>query len=518
MRVAVLRILLVLVESVASLHAQNVQPGLETAVKWKWSVLPSEEKNWGLPLAEPPQVPVPLPPNGPLPTKKDPSTQAGPSIAPGDYEVKRGDALAIISRKSGVPVRQLKQLNALTNDIIRVGQVLKIPTAAELAALATPTPAPAPATPAPSTSPAPGKHKKSPEKAPVEPEVDTVAEATLIQVFLDRENFSNGPIDGSDSGAFRILAGSYIDAHPDLKAPDALRAKAVAAVGAPFTTYKLQASDFRFISPPKASAIVKPALSVSHAKDAVTKAPPAASPASPASPARPSVTYEELLAVTYSAYRTPWEFVAERFHCDEAFLRRINSNIKAVPTAETVFKVPNVTPFEIEKCFDAPLRPKADPEKPITATIIGLARLEIRQGDQLIASMPMSIARPGLHGRGSWTILGAIAGPRLATRQEPTITPKTTTESDVAIPSATPPPAPSGPEQILAAGPRNPVGVFWINLAKADSTTPLPYGLHGTAIPYRMKAQQSLGGLRLANWDIARAVRMLPEGTPLAWK
>jgi hypothetical protein len=33
-----------------------------------------------------------------------------------------------------------------------------------------------------------------------------------------------------------------------------------------------------------------------------------------------------------------------------------------------------------------------------------------------------------------------------------------------------------------------------------------------------MKTQESIGGLRLTNWDIARAVRMLPEGTPLAWK
>jgi lipoprotein-anchoring transpeptidase ErfK/SrfK len=62
------------------------------------------------------------------------------------------------------------------------------------------------------------------------------------------------------------------------------------------------------------------------------------------------------------------------------------------------------------------------------------------------------------------------------------------------------------------------VGIYWIDLAKADSTTPLPYGLHGTGIPNRMKTQESLGGLRLTNWDIARAVRMLPEGTPLAWK
>jgi LysM repeat protein/lipoprotein-anchoring transpeptidase ErfK/SrfK len=511
------RILLIFAGLVAvRLHAQNVQPGLEAAVKWKWSVLPSEEKDWGLPVTEPVQTPGAPPTNGPAPAKKDPSAPAGPSIVPGNYEVKRGDALAIISRKSGVPVRQLKLFNALTSDTIRIGQILGIPTAAELVALATPVPASA--TPAPSPAPVPGKGKKSPRKAPAEPEIDSVAEATLIQVFLDRENFSSGPIDGTESGAFRTLTGIYLGVHPDLQAPDALRAKAVAVVGNPFTTYKLQPSDFRFISPPKATAIPKPASPpvASPSKDPGART----VPAPPTAPSRPTVTYEELLAASFSAYRTPWEFVAERFHCDEAFLRRLNSNIKIVPTAETVFKVPNVTPFEIEKCFASPLRPKADPEKPITAAIVELSRLEIRQGDQLIASMPMSIARPGLHGRGSWTILGAIAGPRLATRQEPTATSRTSTEPGVAppLPTPTPPPATPAAEQILAAGPRNPVGVYWIDLAKADSTIPLPYGLHGTAIPNRMKTQQSLGGLRLTNWDIARAVRMLPEDTPLAWK
>jgi lipoprotein-anchoring transpeptidase ErfK/SrfK len=62
------------------------------------------------------------------------------------------------------------------------------------------------------------------------------------------------------------------------------------------------------------------------------------------------------------------------------------------------------------------------------------------------------------------------------------------------------------------------VGVVWMNLAKAKSTEPLPYGLHGTSIPNRMKTQEGIGGIRLANWDIARVVRLLPPGTPLHWK
>jgi LysM repeat protein/lipoprotein-anchoring transpeptidase ErfK/SrfK len=442
---------------------------------------------------------------------------AAHSIAPGDYEVKRGDALAIISRKSGVPVRLLKLFNGLEKDVIRVGQILKIPTPTEALALVPPVPA---ATPAPVATPTPKKGRKSPQKEPEKPEVDPIVETTLIQVFLDRENFSGGAIDGNDGGALQTVLGMYRSVHPDLQTPEALRAKAVEVVGEPFTRYQLKRSDFRFISAPKATLLPKPASPPVASHSSKGGARPA--PALPTPRPRPPVTYEDLLAASFSAYRTPWEFVAEKFHCDEAFLRNLNPSIKNTPTAETVFKVPNVTPFEIEKCFDSPLRPKADPEKPITAAIVEFSRLEIRQGDQLIATMPISRARPGLHGRGSWTILDAIAGPRLATRQESSATPKAPPEPGFGVPSPEPTPAPPVPalaaEQILAAGPRNPVGVYWINLAKANSTTPLPYGLHGTGIPNHMKTQESLGGLRMTNWDIARAVRMLPEGTPLAWK
>ena len=504
-----LRILLVLAGLVSvRLHAQNVQPGLEAAVKWKWWVSPSEEKDWGFPNSEPIQAPATTPINGPTLEKKEPSVQTGTSIGPGNYEVKRGDALAIIARKSGVPVSQLKRFNTLANDTIRVGQILKIPTPAESIALAPPIPRAI--TPVKSAPPVPKKRKKSPAPAPVEPEIDYVAEATLLQVFLDRENFSSGSIDGTDSAALQMLSAIYRSSHQDLQTPEALRAKAVTVVVDPFTTYKLKRSDFRFISPPKATSTPV----VSRSKNAGAKTVPV-----PKAPLRPPLTYEEMVAAKYSAYRTPWEFVAEKFHCDEAFLRSLNPHIKNTPTAETDLKVPNVTPFEIEKCFDSPLRPKADPEKPITAAIVDLSRLEIRQSGQLVAIMPLSRARPGLRGHGSWTILGAIPGPRLATRQEPTTAPKVATEPGVAVPSPEPaPPTTSlAADQILAAGPRNPVGVFWIDLAKANSTTPLPYGLHGTAVPNRMK-MESLGGLRMANWDIARAVRKLPEGTPLVWK
>ena len=52
------------------------------------------------------------------------------------------------------------------------------------------------------------------------------------------------------------------------------------------------------------------------------------------------------------AYRNPWEFVAERFHCQEAYLRVLNDKVPAIPVIGTEFQVPNVVPFEIEKAFD----------------------------------------------------------------------------------------------------------------------------------------------------------------------
>src|SRR2546430_17212200 len=78
-----LRILLVLVGLFSvRLHAQNVQPGLEAAVKWKWRGLPSAEKERGFSVSGPHQAPRPTPTQGPTPAKKEPSGSAGNSHLP----------------------------------------------------------------------------------------------------------------------------------------------------------------------------------------------------------------------------------------------------------------------------------------------------------------------------------------------------------------------------------------------------------------------------------------------------
>ena len=101
-----------------------------------------------------------------------------------EYVVKGGDTLGAIAYSNGINIRQLKKLNGLTSDVVKVGQKLKVPAAGKAAvavkkpevakAPATKTSEPAkavaPAAPAlPPAAPAPVAEKPAAEEsAPVE--------------------------------------------------------------------------------------------------------------------------------------------------------------------------------------------------------------------------------------------------------------------------------------------------------------------------------------------------------------
>ena len=443
---------------------RGVEAGLEVAVEWKWSVVPADDPEWGVPLPDP------------LAAK----TPGGSGVRPATYEVKKGDALIKIAGKFNMTVPQLKQFNELKGDLIVIGQILRIPTMQELLMMAPPPPDP--------------KKKPVVEVAQAdELDLGSDDESELanvrLQVFLDREGFSPGPIDGESGTTLRMISEIYQRSHTDASSPEFLHSKARAKVERPYTSYVLRMEDLKFIKPPE--EVPKPPAKQRGTK---SKAPPP-----------PPLTIEDLLAEGFLGYKDAWEFVAERFHCDEAFLRYLNPLVKGTPGVGTGFQVPDVIPFEIEKALDPPLQPLADPQNPVTAAVVELSRLEITRNGKLIAVMPVGIARPGLRGRGTWTVLDAIPQPRLATRREPRDAPMAALVG-------------SGDEEYLACGPNNPIGIVWINLAKSDSTDPLPYGLHGTSIPSQMARRHGIGGFRLTNWDIARAVRLIPAGTALEWR
>lgn len=465
----------------------RIEPGLEKAVGWKWQVVPSDIRTWGYALPEPTPSPLYQTSLGTAPTP-EPRTHV--------YEVKKGDALILIAKRHGITVAQLKGFNEMTNDVIRIGQTLNIPTREQAELIA----------------PSPVREKSDKPKAG---QPAQAPEDISLQVFLDREQFSAGPIVAQPGLTFHKVLQRYQTTHPDAADIGALTVKARTAVGDGYTTYTLKDADFRFIAPPKAQRYDPSAQSAS---DTATAAKTKGSTKATANV--PSITYADLTEPEMLAYRTPWEFVAERFHCEEAFLRTLNAGIKSAPVAGTTFRVPNVKPFEIETALQEPLQTRSNPQDLVKAAIVDLSLLEIYHGDKLVAVMPMSVARPGLRGRGTWTILNAIPRPRLATLQEPRDRPPVAPPpfgSPSEAPTPTPPQAALQTEQYLAAGPNNPVGIIWINLAKVDSPDILPYGLSGTSIPDQMETQESIGGFRLTNWDIARAVRLLPTGTALEW-
>ena len=102
--------------------------------------------------------------------------------------------------------------------------------------------------------------------------------------------------------------------------------QALAEVKQPYTSYVLRADDFKFIQP------------------RLTKAAPGAKKPAPkkkdtkSAPVLPPLTYQEMVAADFLGYGSVWEFIAERFHCDEAFLRERNPRVKENPAVGTVFE------------------------------------------------------------------------------------------------------------------------------------------------------------------------------------
>ncbi len=86
-----------------------------------------------------------IPPGGSAPAASETGMAGGET-----YVVKSGDNLTKIARAHGTTPKAIKAENNLTTDHIKVGQRLKIPAKAEVAApAAAPAPAPAPMTPQP---------------------------------------------------------------------------------------------------------------------------------------------------------------------------------------------------------------------------------------------------------------------------------------------------------------------------------------------------------------------------------
>ena len=274
-----------------------------------------------------------------------------------------------------------------------------------------------------------------------------------LQIFLDNNYFGPGKIDGKMGEFFRKALVHYKRAH-GMAETGAVDSWLLDQVPETYTTYAI---------PPEAEDFVGPVAS------------------------KPS-EQSKLKKMKYGSFL---EFVAERYHSAEEFLKKLNPgmNLEALKIGDTV-KVPNVLPFKIED-----LREGFMPENPAFANrkifIDTKDRfLLIYDGKQLVAEFPITPGSASLPApMGMWKILGVATLP-VFRHDEGVLNhgEKSTTFFN------------------LPPGPNNPVGVLWMGLNKPH------VGIHGTNNPETIGRAASHGCIRTANWDAARVKDLVSKG------
>lgn len=280
--------------------------------------------------------------------------------------------------------------------------------------------------------------------------------ATRLQIFLDNSYFGPGKIDGQMGEFFRKALISYKHAHK-LPKTGAVDSWLFDQVPVTYTTYAIKEEDLKFIGP----------VPSSHAEQAKLKLLP----------------YTSLL-----------EFVAERYHSAESYIRKLNpgKHWEQLKPGE-VLRVPNVLPFEFEKITEAKI-----PENPALAgrkVFIDTKErlLEVFENDQLVCVFPITPGSKSLPAPvGTWKILGAVTMPWFR-YDEGMLNYGVRTESYYNLPP----------------GPNNLVGILWMGLNKTG------IGVHGTNNPETIGRAASHGCIRLANWDAVRVKDVVSVGNPV---
>ena len=300
---------------------------------------------------------------------------------------------------------------------------------------------------------APPKALRAEKKALVAlPNYDEVT-ATRLQIFLDNNDFGPGKIDGEMGEFFRKALLAYKRAHL-MPLHGTVDQWLLDQVPETFTNYTI---------PPEAENFVGPTAS------------------------KPS-EQAKLKALKYGSLL---EFVAERFHSAEDYLRKLNRpmNLDALKPSDTV-KVPNVVPFKIEDLHEGFVAPNPAFANRIVYVDTKERFLLIYENNQLVAEFPITPGSTKLPAPiGVWKITGIAVLPVF--RHDEGIL-NYGIKSDNAF--------------ILPAGPNNPVGILWMALSKPH------VGIHGTNQPETIGRAASHGCIRTANWDAARVKELVTVG------
>ncbi|MBL9133032.1 MAG: L,D-transpeptidase, partial [Verrucomicrobiaceae bacterium] len=280
-----------------------------------------------------------------------------------------------------------------------------------------------------------------------------------IQIFLDKNNFGPGKLDGA-LGEFTykaVVNYNYAHGHRDLYDWTTVQAAAEKEVPVIFAAFKVRADLLKFIN-----------------KDL------------PEDPAKQA-------DFPYMAYRSLSELIAERFHTDETFLAKMNpgKNIDTMKTGDIVV-VPNVKSFKIEEV--KPMQSFKEDKTLSTHTIVVDTTERMAAvysaGEMMLAAFPITPGKPQFIPVGQWKVQSMMTTPSF--RYD-----KQFLEEGV-----------RGDEAYqLPPGPNSPIGIIWCGLSKSG------IGLHGTALPRTIGRTRSAGCVRLANWDAIRLPTLIRPGT-----
>ena len=377
---------------------------------------------------------------------------------PATHLVAKGDTLSSIARRYHAKIGELKTANGLKDDLIRIGQSLKIPSAKQVKVK--------PVTEEEVAKPAIDPVDPAPKNLTLEERLEKLglADRFRLQVYLDGVGFAPGKVDGLAGEFTAKAARRWLSASPD--------------------------RDFEGMLDSARQAVAEPLVPFEITKEAeafVGEVP---------------VDLTERAAAKTLPYETLAEYVAERFHTDEATLSRCNGDLKTTrfEVGSTV-KVPAVSPFRIEAS-----RTSAATKERLPGAVLRVMHqehlLEVCDADGgLAAVFPITVgAKPEYIRSGTWKISAVAPNPNFMWDEEMLKHGRKGTR-----------------QYLLPPGPNNPVGVLWLELQPLHGPE-AHIGIHGTNDPTHIGRNHSSGCIRLANWDIVRLSRLVGAGTQVVWE
>ena len=317
---------------------------------------------------------------------------------------------------------------------------------------------PVPKAASPSDARPPSKAKASaPGAIPVALPVHDEETSVKLQIFLDNNDFGPGKIDGRMGEFFRKALVHYKRAH-GMAETGSVDSWLLDQVPETWTTFTIPPEALNFVGE----------TSNKPSEQAKLK----------------RLNYGSLL-----------EFVAERYHSAEEFLKKINPGMKLenLKPGDTI-KVPNVLPFKIEDLKEgfAEKNPAFANRKIYIDTKDRF--LLIYDDKQLVAEFPITPGSSTLPApMGLWKILGIATLPVF--RHDEGVLQHGEKSSEF---------------YNLPPGPNNPVGILWMGLNKPH------VGIHGTNNPETIGRAASHGCIRTANWDAARVKELVTVGNAVS--